>query len=59
MSDAAGTANRLIKQYGDDALQVAASRAEEYGRSRRTEERIYWKNVLIEAKVLLACDYGR
>jgi len=58
MSEATGTANRLIKQYGEDAPQVAASRAEEFGRSRRPEERTYWKSVLVEAKVLLARDYG-
>jgi hypothetical protein len=58
MSDTTKTANRLIKQHGEDAPHVAADRAAESARSGDEDDWQHWAKVIVEAKVLLARDYS-
>jgi hypothetical protein len=58
MSNATGTAHRLIKQHGDDAPEVAADRAAECEEAGKREEQTHWASVVVEAKLLLARDYS-
>lgn len=48
------TANRLVKQHGERAPDVAAERATELGRAGDQRNGTYWQSVMIQTKVLLA-----
>lgn len=57
MTPATKTANRLIKQYGDTAPEIAANRAAECEQEGKSDARLYWSNVVVETKALLARDH--
>jgi hypothetical protein len=56
MLNATETANRLIKQHGDAAPEIAAHHAADSERVGDGKERQHWVNVVVEAKALLARD---
>jgi len=58
MSDATKTANRLIKQHGEDAPVVAADRAAASERAGEEAEWQHWATVIVETKMLLARDFS-
>lgn len=57
MQSVTQTANRLIKQHGESAPNIAAERAADPNLSDGPETRAFWINVIVEAKVLLARDF--
>lgn len=56
MTNATETANRLIKQHGEAAPEIAASHAADSERAGDGEEQRHWVSVVVEAKALLARD---
>lgn len=57
MQSVTQTANRLIKQHGESAPNIAAERAADPKLPGGPEMRTFWINVIVEAKVLLARDF--
>ena len=58
MLDVIQTANRLIKQHGELAVDVAGERADAVHQAGDETSYRRWKEVVIETKVLLARDYA-
>jgi hypothetical protein len=58
MRQKSSIANLLVKQHGQSAPYVAAERASEMARNGNLESELFWMNVVVETKVLLARDYS-
>ncbi len=54
MTEILETANKLVKQHGERAPDVAAERATELGHAGDQDQGTYWQSVMIQTKVLLA-----
>lgn len=56
MTEILETANKLVKQHGERAPDVAAEHASELGKAGDRDKGTYWQSVMIQTKVLLACE---
>jgi hypothetical protein len=56
MTEILETANKLVKQHGERAPDVAAERAIELEQAGDGDSGTYWQSVMIQTKVLLARD---